>query len=317
MADIIDLHSRSRTKDAMPPGEPPDPRGSAVPPIPLSPPAATASVPREIARSLYLRLRPRFLDPEQTVQALLRVLRERRDKIPPDAPPGDETLIRDWMQSDTWERGYERQQLLKPLDDDNRRALECVDECRIYLSKAKEALDHHLTSGPEERGEVWTKMFVSLSTQVRVWDGEVAKAEDTLRQMVLERQTEEIRAEGEAVYQDLISQYDGLGPHYNALCRRVAELHVRIEQANRSGRIVSSDEFTRMSDAYLRAVNQLQKYTETTKSESVSKETQEIVKAALRVVEDIVAPQAPQLWMKALRAVEAKIGAKPREEQAS
>lgn len=270
--------------------------------------------PERIAHDLYLKLRPNYPDAPQTVQALATLLTKHRDRVPADAPPGDQEMLLGWSVANGWERGFERSCQLQALDGDTLRATQRVTQYRTFLDAAIDALEYHLKTASEDRGEAWTKIFSTLTAQTAHWDKAVREAEDTLRQMALERQTEDARQKGEEVYAHLLSQYDGLGPHYQVLCRRLAETVVRMEQANASGRIVTADEHARMTDQYVRLIGQLQKYTETTKSEAVSKEAQSYVRAAVKVLEEVVAPVQPQLWARALRTLERKIGAKQRDE---
>lgn len=94
----------------------------------------------------------------------------------------------------------------------------------------------------------------------------------------------------------LLVQYGDLGPHYRILCGRLAEMVYRAEVQRGSGRDLPTTEMLGLNDAILKTINQLQKFTESTKSESLSKDRDALAVALLGVIERIVAPQAPNLW---------------------
>lgn len=103
------------------------------------------------------------------------------------------------------------------------------------------------------------------------------------------------------VYQELVQQFDG-GPHYRLLCQRVAALQVRLRQMETSGRSYSSAEHSHLNGQLLSYVNQLQKYTEALKTESISKESQAVAEAILGLVERHLAAQ-PDLYLAIMRDV--------------
>lgn len=301
MADIIDINSRL-------------PLAPSAPGSHHSPAAKrTESEVRAegIARELYFRLRSRGQPPADALASLQTVLASGRADLPPDAPPPEP--VRGWAIEHSWERRFSQQESLRPLDGETQRAAATVEETKIYLQKAKDRLDAH-TDKEEGWGEAGTKIFVALSGQVLRWQSALGEAEDHLRQLILERQTEEARQQAEALYTDLIEQYGGMGKQYELLCKRLAEITVKIEQANASGRLVSAEEFSKLYDMHIKAVGQLQKYTEATKSETLTKETREYLTALLRVMEPHLAPVAPSAWRDALQAVRAKINATPQQE---
>jgi predicted nuclease with TOPRIM domain len=100
---------------------------------------------------------------------------------------------------------------------------------------------------------------------------------------------------------DLKQQYDGLGPHYDLLCEHTASLTVRLRMMEASGRDVSSGEYVEMHKLYLGYVNQLQKYTEAMKSESISKMTQEVAEQIVQLFERHFGTLHPEEWDSAVR----------------
>jgi hypothetical protein len=96
--------------------------------------------------------------------------------------------------------------------------------------------------------------------------------------------------------QQLKEQFTGGGPHYELLCERVAGLHTRLRHMEASGRDFSPSEHAQLNTQLLAFINQLQKYTEAMKSETISKETQEAVEEVLRIVERHLGTTYLEVW---------------------
>lgn len=94
----------------------------------------------------------------------------------------------------------------------------------------------------------------------------------------------------------LQEQFTGGGPHYELLCERVAGLHMRLQHMEASGRDFSPQEHATLNTQLLSYINQLQKYTEAMKSETISKETQEAVEEVLRIVERHLGTTYLEVW---------------------
>lgn len=99
-----------------------------------------------------------------------------------------------------------------------------------------------------------------------------------------------------ALVTSLKEQFQGGGPHYDLLCERVAGLHSRLKFMEASGRDFSPQEHATLNTQLLSYVNQLQKYTEAMKSETISKETQEAVEEVLRIVERHLGTTYLEVW---------------------
>lgn len=95
---------------------------------------------------------------------------------------------------------------------------------------------------------------------------------------------------------ELKAQFDGGGPHYDLLCERVAGLHTRLKAMEASGRDFSPAEHATLNNQLLGFINQLQKYTESMKSESISKETRDAVEEVLRIVERHLGTTYLEVW---------------------
>lgn len=103
-------------------------------------------------------------------------------------------------------------------------------------------------------------------------------------------------------YDPLVAQFDG-GPHYRLLCERVAGLTVRLRQLESSGRDYAPSEHHQLNAQLLSYINQLQKYTEAMKSETISRESQAVAEAILGIVEHHIASSQPDLWLMVMRDV--------------
>lgn len=94
----------------------------------------------------------------------------------------------------------------------------------------------------------------------------------------------------------LKAQFDGGGPHYDLLCERVANLHLRLKAMESSGRDFTPSEHSNLNNQLLGYINQLQKYTESMKSESISRETRDAVEEVLRIVERHLGTTYLEVW---------------------
>lgn len=120
----------------------------------------------------------------------------------------------------------------------------------------------------------------------------------------LEQETRRRKLESLSLYmrtyedtrQSLMAEYGDLGPQYRMLVERMAAVDTRIKIVERSGRDVDPGEFSEMHKTHLSYVNQLQKFTEAQKTESLSKQTQDTVAAVMVIIEHRIAGENPQLW---------------------
>src|SRR5215472_11493704 len=115
-------------------------------------------------------------------------------------------------------------------------------------------------------------------------------------------------AEREAILADLHEQFEG-GPHYDLLTDRVASLSIRLRQMESSGRDYSAQEHATLNTQLLGYINQLQKYTEAMKSESISREAQTVAEQILQLVEKHCAVTYPELWLGIMRDVRSALEA--------
>ena len=122
--------------------------------------------------------------------------------------------------------------------------------------------------------------------------------------VVLEQETRRRKLESLSLYlrqfedtrDHLLREYGDLGPQYRMLVDRMAAVDTRIHVMERSGRDVDPSEFSELHKTHLSYVNQLQKYTEAQKSETLNKQTQDTVSAVMVIIEHRIANTNPQLW---------------------
>jgi hypothetical protein len=140
------------------------------------------------------------------------------------------------------------------------------------------------------------RRWFEISNQAAELAEQVRRTELELRLApALQRQRDDL-------IQSLREQFDG-GPHYDLLCERVASLTVRLQSMEASGRQYAAQEHAALNGQLLTYVNQLQKYTEAMKSESISREAQSVAEQILALVERHCATTYPELWLGIMKDV--------------
>ena len=122
--------------------------------------------------------------------------------------------------------------------------------------------------------------------------------------VTLEQETRRRKLESLSLYmrqyedtrQSLMAEYGDLGPQYRMLVERMAAVDTRIKVMEHSGRDVEPAEFEGLHKTHLSLINQLQKYTEAQKSETLTKQTQDTVSAVMVIIEHRLANTNQQLW---------------------
>jgi hypothetical protein len=105
---------------------------------------------------------------------------------------------------------------------------------------------------------------------------------------------------------ELLGAYLDGGPQYGVLCRSLASLDTRIRQMERSGRDISTEEYAKLIKLRLDSVNQLQRYTESTKAESTSGVQNAIVTVATALEKEFKV-SAPDTWSKIASTIAATV----------
>lgn len=103
---------------------------------------------------------------------------------------------------------------------------------------------------------------------------------------------------------ELSKEYEGRGPQYAVLVRRLVYAELNAERLERSGRALKTTEMVQVNKAVLDAVQALQKYTESQKSEVLQTARQEGMLVIMEIAERVIAPKAPELWAKVVDLVD-------------
>jgi hypothetical protein len=270
----------------------------------------------EIAWKIYLKIRPRERDEESALQAVYNVLLSKRDRLPPNAPPADMFLLRTLARDQVWEARYQKRatapSVLQTVDDDAegrlQSAIKVAHTMQAILEHASNVLND--ASDAEDALDRPSKDDVSALRNIQLTYLSALQTVRECEEDVQKRRLEKFETSESKIQEittRLAEQYDGMGPQYELLCRRLAEITAHIDAVRESGRQLSPSELKSLYDLHTTLVNQLQKHTESTKSESVSKEAAEHINTAIKIFEDIIAPEQPQLWLKAVNAVRARI----------
>lgn len=272
---------------------------------------SSASIPEQqslLLQALYARYRPLCGTREKTLLRLSETLKHR-DKLPAYAPQANAGLLDDWEREEDWERQYEKQEIERRRATGELSPLTLLDHS---IEASKNAREHLLRTLAHIQDVGATKDNVDILK--KLWSIlQEANQEIDRRAAVVERITLESTSkstfgkEVEEEYAKIQTHYSGLGPQYDTLCRSLATITIKLRHAYESGRDVPADEFAKMHTLQLTFVSQLQKHTETMKSESLSKESQEIINQVMLVVRDRVQNQYPQLWLEIVNAVRARV----------
>lgn len=266
---------------------------------------------QSFGKALYLRLRPDEADEEHTLKRMALVLQANRDRLPEHAPVGSYELLREYAHDGRWEQVYTARSPSAAMQRKENRLLKELTEAERDLEIAQNVLqsasDAFTVYDEEGRGEEAYKNYARAQVIHATALGRYQQAEDALNRHLYEATTTaQHKARVADIFGRLLEEYGELGPQYAILARRLAEITAKIEAMNESGRIAPEEE-ARLYNLVTSITNQLQKHTEATRSESVSKEAQEMVRAVLKIVEGVVATENPQLWSRALQTVRAKV----------
>jgi len=177
---------------------------------------------------------------------------------------------------------------LKTVISEVKRAREDLDRCRFQADSLPSGTPDDVILDYERRTRNAYRRWYDAQAQAVSLEAETRRRKLESLSMYM-RQYEDTRA-------SLLDEYGDLGPQYRMLVDRMAAVDTRIKTMERSGRDVDSSEYSELHKTHLSYVNQLQKYTEAQKTESLSKQTQDTVSAMLVIIEHRLAAIHPQLW---------------------
>jgi hypothetical protein len=188
-----------------------------------------------------------------------------------------------------------------PLADPNLEPLERLDVVRRQLSRARaeweaavvaEDAAEEYDAPPELLDKARAEVRATYARWSTIADQADELARDARRSQPLEQSYEKAY---KATLKELQEQFDG-GPHYDLLCERVAGLHVRLKRMEASPHEYPAPDHARLNQQLLGYINQLQRYTEAMKTESISREAQGVAEKILLIVEKHLATSYPELW---------------------
>lgn len=177
---------------------------------------------------------------------------------------------------------------LKTVISEVKRAHEDLDRCRFQADTLPSGTPDDVVMDYERRTRNAYRRWFDAQRQAADLEAETRRRK--LESLSLYTQQYEDTRRG------LLAEYGDLGPQYRMLIERMAAVDTHIRIMERSGRDVDPGEFSELHKTHLAYVNQLQKYTEAQKTESLSKQTQDTVSAVMVIIEHRLANTNPTLW---------------------
>lgn len=101
----------------------------------------------------------------------------------------------------------------------------------------------------------------------------------------------------------LTQQYGDLGPQYALLVDRLVAVATRAEILEQDPDGFTLEEYAKLVYQVKALIDQLQKHTESVKSEIFTRQLELRVVHVLELVERVIAPESPVLWQRALQSV--------------
>jgi len=206
----------------------------------------------------------------RTLEIMQAALASGRAGLPEGLPADLDELGRLAAEGD-WEGRYEREQAEADLGQQDRHLRENLLWLRDQLEGYKVAIESHARIMQEHQAAGWDdarigeKLWGTYLSAVRELDG----IEQALRDRIRAHRRGHARAERiDVIYAGLLDQFGGKGPHYEILCRSLAVVTADLEQANHPS--VRAEErglegVKTLIGLQQELVNQLQKFTESTK----------------------------------------------------
>lgn len=275
-----------------------------VPRLPVpNPPSTPYPEDRVWAEDQYRALRSQGLEPH-TALSMIETLSKAQQH------PLQSRDLLSWADADRWElavRGERNQQtlLLPGLDPD--------------------ALMRSLISQREQTFDVWQAATLEVQSPSRspraaieyqVAVQSLRQIDDQIRQVTMDiarRYAEQMarakwRDRLEEVRTALLTRYRVRGPQYEVLANQLAMAEVKMEMLAESPTPEDPREYATLATIVRTLTNQLQKYTESIKTEVIREEVNEAVVKVLTLVEHHVAPENPQMWKRLVDDIERRMG---------
>lgn len=271
-----------------------------------------------VTRTLYWKVRAYLPshNHDEAIRGVVTLIAKRGTALHPNVPPADEKIIRRMAADLGWEFHYNTENTREALSLPTETILSDVKSLKMIRDQALSILEQAQAelmpmSIIDNNGEMVRAptTAASISKYRSCWevytdaDAAYKKSLHDGKQGSLERtDTRQFKSRVAERYTRIYKDYDGMGAVYEVLCSQLAECVVRMELLGESGR-TNTDDFRTMLDLQTKIVAQIQKHTESTKSESVSNEAKEMVKNVLTAIEPVIANENPVLWKKVMHSV--------------
>lgn len=261
---------------------------------------------------LYRLARPRLATSKQTLGLLLKVWRDRPEKLrlpvnvrmPDPDDPGAYDALEVLCTKKGWESSYQasltKDVLSDPALSSKKRLTELLAAEKEASTLRKRAFEF---SQSDESTYLDAKRYKDMVESWLDLGGAVHNAE---RELVSRSTAQEQAAywtqRQTQIFSRISQQYKGMGPQYEVLVSSLTNTILRLEKAE----FTSPDgnpapqlevkEFVLLQQLITSQVNQLQRYTEAQKTEVIKTEVNAAMLKVLEIVEHAVAPDYPQLW---------------------
>lgn len=284
------------------------PRKYPVIPLPTKPEPEV----RSYALRLYLRFRQDEPSHEKALERTVAAIETERLL----SPVALRRTVERWAVEDAWELAFQNKQRLKALDERELQDQHQLSEAIDIVRHARDLLDQAVADAqsPDATPNEWRKWKTAQDAYLQAVEHlnaiEARVRRKSLEGLAGDEQTkiyEELR-------QRLLAQYGDRGVQYEVLAELLAAATVRIRLAQRSGRDVDASEFRELTKIAIDVANQLQRFTESMKVESIRPEVQKGILAALAIVERHLAGM-PNVWRGIVREIKARCGDLPDDAQ--
>lgn len=187
------------------------------------------------------------------------------------------------------------------------------------ISAAQSNLDTQMEAMSTLRAEISTARQMASEKPARyqalcqAYDRQyeaVCRAEDSLERLVnLDRDDSYWSDRARELQEHFTDQYGDRGPQYEVLIRRLVFAEISVEQLEKSGRNFDTGEWRGANKAVLDAIQALQKYTESQKSEMIQTAQQRAMLVIMEIAERVIAPKYPEAWARVVEEIERQLPA--------
>lgn len=284
---------------------------------------------KSVARRVYFEARQRDVTHIRALSVILPMLQHHLRKQQADLDHGVQGAvlatiprlqeIEEWAAVDSWETQFDllrqesfRDDLRNPEDEESRFRLRLDAQMRSV--EFNEDMLRQVQAESEKPDFAVSEAYLQkLDRAQRVYDSACKRLEaleDQARARLLEKSSGPAAlADIAARRQRLLDEYGDRGPQYEILCGMLADLEYQRSQSRTSGRNVEITEIVSLNDAVIRTIHQLQRFTETTKSESFSKNMNDMGYALMTIVEKHFGASQPNQFRAMLAEVKQRLGA--------